>query len=168
MCTLCGTCVYGVLCMYTRYMGECIPTIVGYVEVVVGMSKAMQYIMALLFTLSTLMVDYYVGGWWYSTVFFAVLITIPCVGIIEFICRKVDEHQWTMVDRYTQHFGLTKAEGMAFVDRLMDGWEASTPDPYGCIYNWEVESFHTLDEELIYQGECMLEQDRENAWFDLL
>lgn len=59
------------------------------------MSKAMQYIMAMIFTLSMLLVDTFVGGWWWSTLLISVLLTIIGTSTVEALVRYVEEqYRW--------------------------------------------------------------------------
>lgn len=142
-------------------------------------SKAVQYMTILIFTLSMVVVDTMVGGWWVSTVFFAVLLTLPLLGVVEWVCqasiwysggRDVDGVCVECgAEPYYGHLnGCYYAKGTLSIGDKVDWDDADTyvqvtPSrevvPAGALlkvrpYNWEAEMFHTKDEEEIYISTC--------------
>lgn len=107
------------------------------------MSKAMQYMFILSYTLMVLVLNEYLHGWWWSIALFALLPAITFATIVEMVCIKVME-RIAPVPFYMPLLVNEKAR-MWMVSKLAEAIRIDTAP-----YDWEAEMFHTKDEELIY------------------
>lgn len=132
-------------------------------------SKATQCMSIMMFTLSVLLVDTYVGGWWWSTILFSIPLTLVQMGMVEGFVQYMDNRTWDKVDAYTQQYTVDDFlrdvdEVMDYMDRLWDGYPVDMGQTFvGKVkarpYDWNKEAFHTLDDERVYQGSCRIEDD---------